>query len=558
MRRYAFLACAALLSTACNGSVTDGGPVAGGPTGPGGGGASNTGGGSSVEVSNAPLDPSPAVLARLTAPQYQNVVRDLFGVDFPKPALEIDTRPYNFSVIGASSSSVSERGVDLYGNSAHAIAAKVFVDQALRATLVPCQVAGDVDAACLTQFVKDFGLRAFRRPLQDAEVQRYTALGVGVGATDPWLGPRYIAAAMLQSPNFLYRVEVGEPAAERAGWFRYTAYEMASRLSFLLRNSAPDLALLQAAASGALSTPEGVLAEAQRLLADSAPTRAMIDQLFREYLDVPLLDDVKFPVEMDPTGTIAVSMGQEVTSLVSRIALEEQGDMRTLFTTRGTVVDASLATLYGFPAPAAGTFSPVELSADGQRAGLLTTGAMLTIHNRPNRTSPTIRGMFIRQRLLCGTVPPPPDNIPPLNEMDMGAPTTVREKIQQHALDPACSGCHRIMDPLGLGMEEFDQYGRYRAMYDNGLPIDNSGDLDGIPFNGARALGDLLSKDERVSACLVKQMYRYASSRLDGAGEEGMLSRLNAAYADSGHKFQPLLLALVQSEGFRYFKSEAP
>ena len=555
MRLCALATCTALLSAACTGSVADNKLLPGSPAG----GASSVGGnGPGGGATFAALEPSPAVMARLTAPQYQNVIRDLFGITYDRPELEIDTRPYNFSVIGATTSSVTERGVGLYGNAAYALAARVFSDTALRTTLVPCQVTPTLETTCLTQFVEQFGLRAFRRPLQPAEVQRYVGLGLAVGATDAWLGLQYVVAGMLQSPNFLYRVETGEPAPERPGWSRYTAFEMATRLSFLLRNSIPDAELLQAAATGVLSTPEGVLGQAQRLLADTAPTRNMIDSLFREYLDVPLLNDVEFPAEMDATGTLAVSMGQEVTSMVSRIALDEPGDMRTLFTTPKTVVDGPLAALYGMPAPAPGMFANVEFPADALRAGLLTTGAMLTIHNRPNRTSPTIRGAFIRQRLLCGTVPPPPDNIPPLPEVDAGAATTVREKLREHATNPACSGCHRLMDPLGLGMEEFDQYGRYRTAYENGLPIDNGGDLDGVAFNGARQLGELLSKDERVTACFVTQMYRYASSRLDTAGEEGLLAALAADYGANGYQFQPLLLTLVQSEGFRYFKSEAP
>ncbi len=557
----AFFGVFSLLASGCTGVIASTGPdssgVAGGTAGPTAGLAS---GGTSApaDAASLPLEPAPAVLARLTTAQYRNAIRDLFGRDLAKVELQLDTRPYNFSVIGASTSSVSEHGVALYGVSAQDVASKVFADQTLRATLLSCAGEGAVDVTCLTQFVEQFGRRAFRRPLEPAEIQSYVALGLEIAATGAGLGPQYVVAAMLQSPSFLYRVEVGEPAPEHPGWSRYTAYEIASRLSFLLRNSIPDAELLQAAADGTLAGPEGVRAQAERLLTDTAPTKAMVDQLFREYLDIPLLEKVEFPVELGDSAALSTAMGQEVSAFVSRIALEEPTDMRTLFTTTRTSVDPQLASFYGVLAPAPGTWANVALPADGPRAGLLTTGAMLTIHNRPHRTSPTMRGLFIRQRLLCGTIPPPPDNIPPLNETDTGTPTTVRDKLLEHAINPACSACHRAMDPLGLGLEEFDQFGRFRGAYDNGLPIDNSGDLDGTAFNGAKQLGELLAKDERVTACLVTQMYRYASSRLDDEGEAGELARMHESFKAGGYQFQSLLLALVQSESFRYFKPEAP
>jgi Protein of unknown function (DUF1588)/Protein of unknown function (DUF1585) len=188
----------------------------------------------------------------------------------------------------------------------------------------------------------------------------------------------------------------------------------------------------------------------------------------------------------------------------------------------------------------------------------LTTGALLTLNNRPNRTSPTIRGLFIRQRLLCGTVPPPPPGIPPLSEDTGGAPKTIREKLEAHRANATCAACHRSMDPLGLGMEDFDQFGRHRTVYEGGQTVDDGGDLDGLPFNGARALGALLSQDARVTRCMVKQLYRYGSSRLEAGGEESVLTNLNQVFADNGYQLKPLLLELVASDGFRMLTPEAP
>jgi hypothetical protein len=543
------LTCAAALSAACNGAAP-------GPGGPGNlpsgtAGSAGSGGGGNV-TSAAVFAPAEPALPRLTTAQYQNVIRDLFGPSIIVPELEPDQRPYSFSIIGASTTTVSEHGVDLYSNAAFSIAKAVFADTALRTTVVGCAPATPLDDACLTQFVTQLGLKAWRRPLQQPELDRYKALASSIGLADPWLALEYVTAALLQSPNFLYRVELGEADAEKVGWKHYLGYEMASRLSFLLRNSFPDAELFAAAGRGDLATKDGVVAQASRLLDDKGPTETMMSALYSEYLDLPLLDDVAFPAEMDPNKTLAASMRSEVLDIVNRIALRESGDMRSLFTTTTVAANQDLASLYGLPPTTSTTLAPATLAADGPRAGILTTGALLTLNNRPNRTSPTIRGLFIRQRLLCGTVPPPPPGIPPIMENDAGAPKTIREKLEQHRTNPACAACHASMDPIGLGMEDFDQYGRFRSTYDTGQAVDSNGDVDGVTFNGAKQLGELLSNDERVTACLVKQLYRYGSARLEAETEEAVLQSLDDQFKNAGYQLRPLLLALVGSDGFRY------
>jgi hypothetical protein len=504
-----------------------------------------------VTPMTVPFAPSEPALPRLTTAQYKNVIRDLFGAGIAVPELEPDQRPYSFSIIGASTTTVSEHGVDLYSQAAFGIAKAIFADTTLRQTVVGCTPATPLDDACLSQFIHQFGLRAWRRPLTASELSRYVALGDAIGRSEPWAALEYITAAILQSPNFLYRVELGESDQAKPGWLRYTSYEMASRLSFLLRNSFPDADLFTAAASGSLATKDGVLAQATRLLDAAGPTEAMISSLYSEYLDLPLLDTVKFPEVMDPNHTLAASMQSEVLEIVNRVALRESGDMRTLFNTKNVAVNSDLAALYGLPATSSTTLSPATLAADAPRAGILTTGALLTLNNRPNRTSPTIRGLFIRQRLLCGTVPPPPPGIPPIMEDDAGPPKTIREKLEKHRSNPSCAACHTSMDPIGLGMEDFDQYGRFRSTYDTGQPVDSAGDVDGTTFNGAKQLGELLAQDPRVTACLVKQLYRYGSARLEAGSEEETLKNLDDAFGAHGYQLRPLLLELVGSDGFR-------
>lgn len=546
--------CAALgvaaLAAACSSSVATPG-TSNGPT-PGSAGSAGAAGTGPGPESVAPFAPSAPALPRLTTAQYQNVIRDLFGPSIVVPELEPDQRLYSFSIIGASTNTVSEHGVDLYSSAAFAIAKAVFADTTLRQTVVGCQPATPLDDACLTQFIGQLGLRAWRRPLQQAELDRYKALAGTVGLADPWLALQYVTAGLLQSPHFLYRVELGEADAAHPGWKRYLGYEMASRLSFLLRNSFPDTALFDAAGRGELDTKEGVLAQAGRLLDDKVPTETMLSALYSEYLDLPLLDEVTFPVEMDPNGTLGQSMHDEVLDIVNRIALRESGDMRSLFTTTTLASNQDLAPLYGMPATTSLALTSAALPAGSPRAGILGTGALLTLNNRPNRTSPTIRGMFIRQRILCGTVPPPPPGIPPIMEENAGPPTTLRQKLEQHRAEPACAGCHRLMDPIGLGMEDFDQFGRFRSVYADGQAVDAGGDVDGTAFVGAKQLGDVLSKDPRVMSCLVKQLYRYGSARLEAESEAATLLALDTAFAASGYQLRPLLLELVGSDGFRF------
>ena len=553
---FCALFCSGLAALAgCTGSLAGApGSNGGSPGAPAAVAGSSGTGGTSVVVTTprAPFAPSAPALPRLTIAQYQNVIADLFGPTIQVPELEPDQRPYSFSIIGASTTTVSEHGVELYSQAAFSIAKAVFADTALRQTVVGCAPATPLDDACLTQFINQLGLRAWRRPVSADELTRYQALANGVGRGEPWVALQYVTAAILQSPSFLYRVELGEADASKPGWLHYTGYEMASRLSFLLRNSFPDAELLASAARGELVGKAGVVAQATRMLNDSGPTETMIGALYSEYLDLPLLDTVKFPDAMDPSHTLAASMKSEVLEIVNRIALRESGDMRTLFNTRNVAVNQDLANLYGVTPTATSALTPAQLGADSPRAGILTTGALLTLNNRPNRTSPTIRGLFIRQRLLCGTVPPPPPGIPPIMETDAGPPKTIREKLDQHRSNPTCAACHQFMDPIGLGMEDFDQYGRFRSTYETGQVVDSGGDVDGTAFSGAKQLGQLLSQDPRVMACLVKQLYRYGSARLEAEGEAATLEALDTAFATQGYQLRPLLLELVGSDGFRF------
>lgn len=543
-------------SAASDGTGTVGsGDPSGGPGGSGDPTTSDPTTGGEEENKFAPGTP---VFPRLTFQQYRNAIDQLLGPDLPKPPLEPDTNPYLFFTIGAASTFISELGVQQYEEAGDAIARAVFTDPARRDPLVGCVPTAPGDA-CVQGFLGTFGRRAYRRPLTPDELARWTAVSTNLAAGDPWLGLQHAVAGILQSVHFLYRVELGEPDPNDGTRLRYTNYEMASRLSFLLWNAPPDDALLAAAEAGDLVTEAGILAEAERLLADPR-ARLAIQDFFAQFLDLGRLDGLTRDVALYPqwTPTMAESMRTEIQLLIDDLVFRNDDDVRQIFSTRRTFVNAELANLYGITAEGASpiTFVPTELPKDGPRAGILTLGGFLAMNAHETLTSPTLRGKYVRERVLCEIVPPPPGdvdtNLDEGQEMDA---KTLREKLEQHREDPLCAGCHAFIDPPGFLFENFDSIGAFRTE-DNGWPIDASGDLDGKPLANARELADRLTDDPRVGKCMVTQLYRHATGRLNQLVEKPGLDDLIERFDKSGHRFRQLLLDLAVSEAFRTVSEE--
>ncbi|HUS63422.1 MAG TPA: DUF1592 domain-containing protein, partial [Kofleriaceae bacterium] len=421
-----------------------------------------------------------------------------------------------------------------------------------RQALVGCAPVA-ADDACVTTFLTRFTRRAFRRPLAPAELEAWIATARTAGATDPWRGLRIAVAGVLQAPSFLYRVELGEADPDEPGRLRYTGFEMASRLSFLLWDTLPDEELLGAAERGELADAPGVRAAAERLMADPRAAAAT-QSFFAQYLDLGRLGRVtRDPaLHLQWSETMAASMRREI-ELLTAALVAEGADARTLFSTRRTFVNDELAALYGVEAPGAthDVFVEVELPAGGPRAGLLTLGGFLAMNAHPEETSPTLRGKYIRERVLCELVPPPPQ------DFDIGIgeegeePKTMRERMEAHAADPACAGCHLSIDPPGFLFEGFDAAGVARTHDAAGNAVDTSGDLDGVPLDDAADLAALLATDERVPRCLARQFFRHASGRLELPVEEPAMDALVASFAGEGYQFQALALELVTSGTFR-------
>jgi len=508
------------------------------------------------------------LVRRLTHAQYDNTVRDLLG-DYSKPAERFPPEDY----VDGFKNQLTGQGmppllVETYSTAAERLALNAFRIGDING-LVPCKPASFSDQKCRDAFVRRFGLRAFRRPLSEDEVKRYSAVFSDQARLSKRFldGARVVVEAMLQSPNFLFHVEAGPDG-------RHADYEVASRLSYLLWNTMPDEALFEAAAKGELATPAGRDAAARRMLQNVPKGRDALDQFFEEWLRFDrVVNAVKANRYQAFTPELALAMAEETRTLLHHLVWDDRNFME-LLTADYSFLTSELAEVYGLPAPK-DQFEMVKFPADTNRAGILGQGTFLASTAGPTDTSPTARGIFIRERLLCQHVPPPPPGVittlpDPL--VDGQNPKGRRQLMVEHVENPTCASCHRLMDPIGFGFEHFDAIGQYRQQEMIPVPrrgggggggrggpppipleIDAQGEIAGIPnsnFSGAKQLGTILANSPVCQECVVRQMFRYSYGRLETASDENTIHQLYDQFKASGFKFKSLLVALVQSPEF--------
>lgn len=493
------------------------------------------------------------MLRRLTQTQFRNSVRDLLGVQVDTSSLQEDDWTGGFAVIGAGILSTSENGVAAFQEQIESAVNTVMSDSAKRQTLLGCTPTGMANDACIKGFAQSFGLRAWRRPLVTAEVDRIVALATKA-ATDLGSaveGARWATVAILNSPNFLYRSELG--AADAKGVLRFTGYEMAGRLSYLIWNSGPDKALLDQAGSGALATADGIRAAATTLL-NAANGREAAGSFAEEYMQLyKVLRQAKDPALFpEYTPTLQTALVRDIRETWATVAFDDAANTMSVFTTTKAVVNSELAKLYGLDAAGltATTFQPRTLPADGPRIGVMSKAGFLSQWANQQEGSPTLRGKFMREALMCLIVPPPPEGVstvvpPP----PAGQHQTKRQRLEIHRKDDACAGCHALMDPLGLPFENFDAIGRYRTT-DDTLPIDASGDFNGHPVANARELGQVMSTDPLAAQCFVRKYYSYAVGHTERPADQSVINSLYASFQASGFKFRQLILDVVSNDAF--------
>lgn len=510
-----------------------------------------------------PFQPAELSIRKLLSWQYANSVKTLLGAE----AANAITPPQDSSVngfdsIGAAQLSMSTQAVDLYEQSAMAATAIAFADTAERNALVPCSPKAADDAACMQMVVSQFGRKAFRRPMTQDELNTWVAVGRNAGTAygDFYKGAQFALAGLLQSPNFLYIVEVGEPDPAKPSRLRLTSHELATRLAFFLTGTLPDDELLAAADSGQLDSEAGVRAQAERLL-EKPEARDALDHFFDEVFMLRNVDTMPKDVATFPefTSAVAQEMHQESTLLFRDVVWDRDTDFRDVLDAPYTFVNPELANIYGLQAPSQSGWAKVDLDPSGKRGGFFGQGSFLALWAHPRTTSPTKRGKFIRERLLCGTVPAPPPNVnlSALDEPGGGsAPKTMRERLAVHQQNPSCAGCHTLMDGIGLGFENFDPIGRYRET-ENGQAIDAVSQFDDKGnFEGAVQMGKLLRDDDRVVPCLVKNVFRMATGHVEEDGEKLPLYTAQQAFEAKGYRMKSLLVEIAASDAFRYGKME--
>ncbi len=500
-----------------------------------------------------PNTPALTGMQRLTVAHYKNAITDVLGDVVVPTAIEPDTSLEGFVSIGSSVSAISPRGVEQYETAAYQIAEQALATEAKRAALVPCSPSAAGDIKCADAFVKSFGRRMWRRTLTGEESLPIALLIANAAEAlgDFYEGVAFGIAAILQSPNFLYRPGFGEPDPDLPGQTRYTNWEMATRLSFFLWNGPPDDELLDAAERGDLTRFSSLADQANRMLNDVKARRGLRN-FITEYLRLDELDHL----DKDPkiftyySPEVGPAAREETLLDYEHLVFDEDSDMRDIFTTRRTFVNGKLASMYAVPAPLADGFAEVELPSSLRRRGLLGHVSVLALNAHPTSSSATLRGKFIRTTLLCGTIPPPPVNVNTALPEPSGTTLTLRDRVAEHLVDPFCASCHLQMDPLGLGLENFDSIGRFRER-DNGALIDASGDLDGVPFEDAEGLALAVRNHPALVSCFVRQMFAYATSFHDRGEDRPTINALADDFRYSGHKVKALMLRIATSPAFR-------
>jgi hypothetical protein len=494
------------------------------------------------------------VVRRMTRLEYDNTVRDLLGTDLRlAEGFVAEEELLGFDNNGAALT-VGELLAEQYLAAAEQLAAEAVQDLS---AIVPCDPAAIGDEACAREFAATFGQRAFRRPLEPAQIEILIAtFDHGLAEGGFTAGIELMLEAILQSPSFLYRIEVGAEDPDAHGVAPLDAWEVASRLSYLLWNSMPDEALFAAAAAGELDTPVRIRAHAERMLDDPRAESAVIDfhrQLFDlDALDGQAKDPVAFP---EFTPEVAASMRAEAERFAADVVLQGDGSWATLLFGGHTFLDAKLAQYYGIAMQLGEELERVELPPEAHRGGLLRSGALHAALGKYATTAPVLRGEFVRTQLLCQTLPPPPDNVefePP----DVDPDATARERYSEHTANAECAACHALMDPIGFGFEHYDGAGGWRAV-ENGFPIDASGELVGTrdidgPFDGVEGLASKLAQSEEARACVVTQWFRYAHGREEADDDACTFQWLEERF--EGGDVRELILALTQTDAFRFVK----
>jgi hypothetical protein len=559
------LACGLALGLgACNGTIPGDVPPSNGGAGvgPGPGGS----GGGAGSIGGGPLDSGRVAVHRLNNLEYDNTIRDLVGVTGNLAQMTFQPDEKGEFDNAAEAFTINDARYEQYFNTADTIGEMVFASAALKGKILTCAPTTAAGDACTRTIITSFGLRAWRRPLVAAEVDRLAALAqeaVTLGETGEG-AVKHVVKTLLSSPQFLYRIEFDTTPASLTP-HALTPYELATRLSYLNWSSMPDDKLFALAQSGQIMNDVTLSTEVDRMLAD--PKAASFSESFAgQWLGAR---DLKGH-QVEPTAFKTFDEPLRQAMLTEELSyfnefLTGPLPMTQFFTTDENFVNARLATHYGVAPPAAGVTMKITNTAD-TRVGFLGLASFLTFSSFSYRTSPTYRGMWVLHNLLCQTIQPPPLNVPKLDATGVAASDpglqsqNVRVRLQAHRAQADCAACHSTLDPIGLGLENFDGIGTYRQKYANGDAIDSSGVLPSKEtFSTVAELATILSTGEHLTQltdCASQKLMTYALSRSLVAADQPYLAQVRSKWATQGWGLKPLLKDIVLNDTFRNRRGE--
>lgn len=524
-----------------------------------------------VAAAAEPASVQPPRVRLMTGAQYANTIKYFFGFDISivSPFAPVP-RTEGLLASGAASAGVTSSQLQQFQRSAASIAAQIVSAEDLdlgipghRDVLIPCKPVDEkaADDKCATTFLAATGERMFRRPL---EKERLDFLVKEARDSANRLNSFYAGLAnalegLLISPEMVFIADTFEPDPKNKGAQRLDAYSLASRLSFFLWDAAPDDALLQAAAKGELHTEKGLARNVDRMLASprlKEGVRAFFDDMFLfDNFDNLAKDASVYP---GVTGVTLVDAREQTLRTVVSHLVEQKKDYRDLFTTRQTFMSPALAAIYQVPTTPG--WQPYEFPEGSQRLGLLTQVSFLAVHAHPGRSSATRRGKALREILLCQQVPLPPPNVDfSAVEDPQAAHRTARDRVGAHLENPVCAGCHRITDPIGLALENFDGAGQFRTT-ERGAVIDASGNFDGKKFTDVLGLAQTVHDHPALPSCLVSRVYAYATGGPVERANRPAIQHFTQRFAEQGYKVPELFRMIALSAAFKDIgeKSAAP
>lgn len=496
------------------------------------------------DVASVPEGP----IRRLTRDQFDRTVRDLLGdTTAPARAFPPDDDTEGFHVGGIASNLFVEQEAMVAETLAEVASAEIIAESG-------CDLGV---AACRDGWLMEFAQRAYRRPPSEEDLDRLRTV-FDVGATEEGVqtGVRLVVQTVLMSASFLYHSEVAPDGAEAGDVVLIEDFALASRLSYFLWASMPDDALLEAAASGRLRDRDGLLTEARRML-ESPKAQDGFRSFTTQWLRVDQIDRIEKDDSVHPDFDNATARDLRLSLEAFLDEVWESGDGRLLYTADFGYVNARLAPIFGLdPADFGEELERTALDPE-QRSGLLTHPGLLALNSKANQSDPIHRAKFVRERMLCQHLPSPPDDLTVVAP-DPAPGLTTRERFAEHSDNPACQGCHTLLDPLGFGFEHYDAIGAWRDT-EEGTAVDASGRMNGTDdfdgdFYGAVELADQMIESQQVRSCVAQQLFRFALQRVETTSDACSMNAIEEATEDGTLELQELMLSIVGSDAFRFMQ----